>query len=816
MADGVVHPRHRVAVVVDLLRVLEDAVADYGVPPADLHGGSADVAVDHGGHVGHEAGGQLLHVLRLGCAGERGKRIVLYQLGRKHLAVGVGIVAARAARILQIRGHAHLGNLVDCVARTEVGLNLRRRPRAVPDAHFVERAFVEIGRDVVPRNRLGGLLRTEGGGSARAAAQHGCGGNGMVGHHREVRRRVGLRILHNAGYAVGRYERRLLGGDFGAVHVYLKLGAVEGGGDMGPCGVGEIRTLDVHATVGGVVELGERPAVGGEADREVVADHRHRVGEIPAGVVRRTRNGVLRRARRGGFGPQPRLDRELLEEVCVARVVLARRRRVGYCDALRTLAAERDALAAGRIEEVLRVARRLDHALLLGAVGLPVGVCVVAFVDLECVRVRRRPAVAGVVFGVAGILRRTGPWREVVLGDVRRRAVDRHPAVRHRILDYIAHDNPLVVRQLEHGAVGECNGGYHDRVGVRLAGRDRYLSFGDGRVGHPQRSRVGMCRARSREVGEQSLFLVPYAIAVGVARSGAHHPRIAHGIVGQRFVVLPADETVAIGVDAAAVRFGDHVGGVLDGHHLQHSERCGKLADAEFANLAENRVEAVEQFVEVVHAVGIAIPQTRIGRHVAGRPDPLVCHRLYGRNRSRQVVVVGDSACLVPDCEHRVRYGCLPERGVRVGNLRVVVVNDLVGGIGRWDDFHRLFDRIVLVGVLGACPFDVAVLVGVVVDIARYRTLAQGMRRQHVLVAEVDVHRIPFPGRIGEVAELRYVVGVLGCEVGEVVVAEQQLHRFERAGGIAVLQVWLDVAPRAVEFRNRLAVVAHNRHVVAV
>ena len=165
----------------------------------------------------------------------------------------------------------------------------------------------------------------------------------------------------------------------------------------------------------------------------------------------------------------------------------------------------------------------------------------------------------------------------------------------------------LVLLEGEHEAVGvgsrprvERDVGNH-RTAVRLVVLRGEALLGRG-VRHPERRRVRMRRLRARDVRVERLLVVIEAVAVRIAARRADHPREAHRVVDgiRRGRHGPARPGVVPAAHPAAVGLCNHV-----------------VRERTVRNVAEERVEAVEELVVVVHAVVVRIPLARIGRAVA-------------------------------------------------------------------------------------------------------------------------------------------------------------------------------------------------------
>ena len=189
-----------------------------------------------------------------------------------------------------------------------------------------------------------------------------------------------------------------------------------------------------------------------------------------------------------------------------------------------------------------------------------------------------------------------------------------------------------IIRVVPDPGVGAgCKVGHH-RIWIHLVVLDRVARLGRrGGVRHPQRRRVRVHGHRRGEIHEKGLVAVDDAVAVGVGLRRAHHPRILHRVVGRVAVAerrhhRPARPAVAPPADLALVGLGDHV--VRD-----HAVR--RVAD-----MAEQRVEAVEDFVVVVHAVTVRVEHARIRGAVPPRLVDIAQGELRTQHHAVAVVVV--------------------------------------------------------------------------------------------------------------------------------------------------------------------------------
>ena len=175
-----------------------------------------------------------------------------------------------------------------------------------------------------------------------------------------------------------------------------------------------------------------------------------------------------------------------------------------------------------------------------------------------------------------------------------------------------------------------------------------------GGVRHPQRRRVGVVVHGVGQVHEQGFVRVAQAVAVGVRLGHAHRPREPHRVINE-FGLLPVRPCGAAGAEQllvaqdGVVRLGDYV-----------------LA-------AQQRVQAVEQFVVVVHAVAVGIPVARVGADVARG-----AHAVF-------VVSRGDVAQAPRRLEEAGRHREVPRllRGREVSELPVLEAVALTSGKAR-------------------------------------------------------------------------------------------------------------------------------------
>ena len=264
---------------------------------------------------------------------------------------------------------------------------------------------------------------------------------------------------------------------------------------------------------------------------------------------------VVRQARNDGLllarsvRTDPRLNRELAQH----RVILANRTAEG-----------------SRIGCRRRVRAREVHRL------TAVGVVPVARIRGACHGMRELLSVRQpVVVGVEALVLLEG---EHVFG---------HAAFGRKVIHDIP--KPEVLRQ-----VGNAHRRRHDRVAAVVLGREARLGGG---VRHPERRRVGMVVLRRRRVDEQRLLRVAQAVAVRIGLGHAHEPRVFHRVVDgfrHRRHRRPAHPGVVVGREEDSVI----------GHPIRIADHVAP---------AKQRVEAVEDFVVVVHAVVVRVPEARVG-----------------------------------------------------------------------------------------------------------------------------------------------------------------------------------------------------------
>ena len=556
-----------------------------------------------------EADRRLRDVRGVHRARQRREVVVQHQLRRERrpavVVVARALVRPRTEDLVAVVGD-RLAVHVPVVVRRDLLLGAR----AVPDADLVdvaleeladvrERLVVDAVDDVARRQGDRGLL-------LRTRADEERDRGRLVARDREgVRRRPGD-VLQDARHAVGRDERRRRVAVAVSVHEELQHLAVVREREVRPLVERQrreaVEALAAHRRVlarldrVAVVEEAVRAAVLGEADAEVRAD-RQAVLVVRVGRVgRRALEDRLRDAR--ALGHDPALDRELLEEVrrLDRANVLVARHRVGV-DAV-----EVQGLAARRVVVAHRVGD-LAHALDdLVPVGREVVVRVVALALLERVEVR-----------------------EVVAAHRGRRGV------------VVTRDRRDERQAQERGR--------RDVVLAGVGGRRRAL-------GEPPRRRVGVARHRVGEVRDHALVLVAHAVAVRIGARAAHRPRIEHrverlaarearaarravGRVLARGRIL-ADAARRLQADAAGVAVVVRVrplvpervvGQAAVAHRddeVRRRDDVAALAHRQLHRLrrlvarrAEDRVEAVEHLVVVVHAVAVGIGHARVGRDEA-------------------------------------------------------------------------------------------------------------------------------------------------------------------------------------------------------
>ena len=309
------------------------------------------------------------------------------------------------------------------------------------------------------------------------------------------------------------------------------------------------------------VEAAVEAAFRRDADAEVRAHLRHVVRHRRGAVDGAALQDRLRAVKR--FGLDPGLDGELAERVVglVVQAVGA----AGLRDGGRLLAREPDRLAAVGIRELEGVRTRRGRPDLFVAVGDPVAVRIVTLVLLE----GEEEVLGGAVARLARA-RREGPVEVEIL-------------VLRVVLRRVA-------RQVRSG-------------GVR----------------HPQRRRVRVGGLRAGHVDDERFLEVADAVAVGVGLGRSHHPRILQRVeeavgavahpVGHAEDPRPAHPGVVPEADVERVVAVGGADQVAHDHPAFQSVHDG----------AEQRVEAVEELVVVVHVVAVGVPQARVGAGVAER-----------------------------------------------------------------------------------------------------------------------------------------------------------------------------------------------------
>ena len=603
VGDGVLYPRDDVRRGVD---GTDGGVFCYLAPPAYLEGvgdGGAGIRVAYGADdAGSEAGGLLDDITLLGGAGERVEAVVLDEFG---VEVAVGAARAVAELIVDVVAKSLDGGGGE--ADVAVCEDVLGCPGAVPEAYFGDAALEEVSGDAVPGRGVAGELDVESVGAGGAAAENRNARHGVVAEVLIRERGAELRILLDTDDAVGRNELRRHGHRLGSIDVDAERSAVERGGEVRP-DVGLRRAgRETERRVGRVLHFAEQVAGSIDAESEVHADYAVGVGVVPTGVVAGAADDILVGAGRRLLRTHPSLHGELLEEVIA--VGAAAGVLIGERDAGFARAAEPDALAARQVDRVLRIARLLHRLAHLHVVAAPVVVRIVTFVLLEREEV-------GADAGERDRCAQAGIGEEVVVVE---------PDVGGRV-----HERDIRPPLIHVGADGRlvdalAGGGVSVGDGLVDVGGDHRISvdvvrLGTGRVGHPERRRIGVVRVGGGQIGGERLFVVAQAVAVGIAHSLAHHPREAHRVVCGPLGVVPADPTVAHSGDVA-VGVGNHV---LDVGRVVRRENAavvvGDCRRVDVADAAENRVEAVEELVVVVHAVLVCIPEARVGADVAAGP----------------------------------------------------------------------------------------------------------------------------------------------------------------------------------------------------
>ena len=417
-----------------------------------------------------------------------------------------------------------------------------------------------------------------------------------------------------------------------------------------------------------VVEHAVDVALLREADAEVGAD-----GDL-VGVDRVTlvRNRAVddRLVYVGPLGQEPALDGELLEEVlgvCRPELEVA-----GHREGVD--AVEVQGLATGRVVEPERVGRGPDHLDELDGVGRHVAVGVVAFVLLEA---------EGVVQIVVEVVRRVRS--SIESGSLE--CCGRQSAPRH-VLEVIGHHVVL-----------------------------RYVARRGGALGEPERRRVGVAVDRIGDVREYALLVVPYAVSVGVDHGRPHAPRIQDGVVrlGHRYPVVPDGRLASAAGNAGERRVYPLVvpsvepgkrqlAGALYVLHVElRRDDVASLAHEPRrvvcirGRRAEDRVEAVEHLVVVVHSVRVGVGDTRVSCRVARYGDVARDHEALGDRvhvERDEELAAGSGA--VPGMARRREVAGLPPSGGRPWLL--VAVSAVLHAIG--DDQGAGLEALLLGGVV--------------------------------------------------------------------------------------------------------------------
>ena len=593
------------------------------------------------GPVRREAGRRLEHFAAIHRARHVVERPVVAQFGRKSGRRVAGRRAESALRpgcedrlavLLRQRrrvAHAALVVLLDVLGRT----------RAVPDADFVDVALEE--RRIVGERRLERLVDVRPDGRDLFAARFPCivepdaaevrgrradeeGDHPLAGRSRAPANRI-----VELGRAVDDERRRaVLGPDGrldrvakdavdvepeshrrGGIGLVARLGP-ERRRHMRPVGGRERTVGDLHRLAlvrARRVELRVPTAVV-DADEEVLAQ----VALVAR--VRRTRPdhaldhrvaSVRTLADNRSIGLHPGLDRVVEEVLARLRTRDLERHRVGerqrrLQERVRTVEPHR--LVADRVVVLLRVGRDLRLALRLLEVAKVVVVAVIALVLLVA---EERVAVLDHVH-VPLDRERLGERivlepRELVKAV--RLALELERALRDALDNGERVRPPRVLRLVE-------------------AVRQR---VSEGCVGHPQRRRVGvLVRARRLDLGENRLLLVADVVAVRIGRRQAREPRELvevhqrHVRIAQRGPRGTLRERAVhdlASVDPVVRRRGVRIQlGIRAPRDVDDVEPL--LARDHPLGPSEQRVQAVEDLIEVVHAVVVCVGVARIAADV--------------------------------------------------------------------------------------------------------------------------------------------------------------------------------------------------------
>ena len=228
-----------------------------------------------------------------------------------------------------------------------------------------------------------------------------------------------------------------------------------------------------------------------------------------------------------------------------------------------------------------------------------------------------------------------------------------------------------------------------------------------------------MARDRVGDVGEYALLVVPHAVAVGVDHRRTHGPRIQDRVVclrrrypvvpGRRHAVAareagergiyplvvpgvePGKRQLAHSLDVRHVELGRDYVAALAGHPRRVGCRGGRRA--------EQRVEAVEHLVVVVHSVAVGVGDSRVGRRVARDRSVARDHEALGdRVHVERVEDLSARRGAVPRMARRREVACGPPSVCRPRLLAAVAAG--LNAVG--DERGAVLEALAAGGEVGA------------------------------------------------------------------------------------------------------------------
>ena len=669
-----------------------------------------------------EAGRLLRHVGGIDRTRELGERVVLDKLHRERARFAGGApepgLGDLVAVGLDIGQSQHL-----LVVVLDFGLGAY----AIPGAHFVHIALEEVGKALFPAEVLGldagqivgvkaKLLHAR---ELQAGAHDERAGievehfdrpharcilqwhaQTIGGRHRGGHFALGCAVLVETQHRtiVGERQVRPGAGHHGAAHGHYAT-RVAGGGRRGIVVVVHAVELAVlHAQA----EVGARPAV------DETLGH---------GAPRVHGDALQDYAVAGGIGVDPRFHRKLAEQVAAGLGVLG----AAVLDAV--LGEHHRAHAILEPREVHRLAA-------LGILRIErIGGGEYAIHKLEAVA-------AGIAVGIVAFVLFKGVH---IAG--------------HKVVGHARRGFFVIVLDLDGAVVGGrhdgavnvvhgVGGGLGDRkpvgmvvVGAVQVGRHAVVLTGQrvlaAPIGHPPRARVGMGGGRLERVDRNHLGGVPEAVAVGVGFGQAIEPRIQAKVPR---LLLPAGIGILLDVGHYPQKIGADAGCVGDVDKIAPVVAVGGAAG--------NRVEAVEELVVVVHAVGIGIVQLRIGAqiHGGGKRAPVLARGVGPVHIvARNAMLRGQIPILMRRAHKEPGFALIRGgvEGILFATGRLIVA-DIVAEAG--ERLHIVF-LVVLEAV--AIPVEVAQGMGEVVVPARahLRTGIVGVGAVHAVGDKVDTGR---------------------------------------------------------------------------